>query len=41
MKVRPDFKNKISAIYTLVLLIRIGGLCVLHLCTHSWKVMNT
>jgi len=25
----------------LVYLIGLGGLCVPHLCTHSWKVMNT
>jgi hypothetical protein len=40
-KVGPNFKNKISSIYTLVYLIGLGGLCVPHLCTHLWKIMNT
>jgi hypothetical protein len=41
MKVGPNFRNKISFTYTLLYLIGLGGLCVPHLFTHSWKIMNT
>jgi hypothetical protein len=40
-KVGPNFKNKILSTSTLVYLIGVGGLCFPHLCTHSWKIMNT
>ncbi len=41
MKVGPNLKMKISSTYTLVYLIGLSGLCFPHLCTHSWKIMNT
>jgi hypothetical protein len=40
-KVGPNLRNKIPSIYTLVYFIRLGGLCFSHLCTQSWKIINT
>ncbi len=34
-KVGPNLRKKNSTTYTLVILIRLGGLCFPHLCTHS------
>jgi hypothetical protein len=40
-KVGPNLRNKVLSTYTLVYLIGVGGLCFPHLCTHSWKIVNT
>jgi hypothetical protein len=40
-KLDPNLRNKMPSTYTLVYLIGSSGLCFPHLCTHSWKIMNT